>query len=415
MSSLELAEGARRAASLSPRAVAKARPLAVEITDDLKAIEELWRAFESEAVCSPYQRFDWVRSFAGAFSGRDGFDVRVVIVRQDTGRPLLVMPLALNRRHGLTIASLVGGKQANFHLPLFARGMADQIASEMPAILKGVARSAQIDAFMFENVPLVWGDERNPLVLGVTNPGPNDAYELELTDGPESVLKRIGSSESRRKLRKKEKALAQCGTLNWRLARTTDDIEAVLDCFFHQKSERFRALGIRNLFQDELLREFIHRACFNGLDAGLPAVELYGLWLDNRIVATFGGAVDRQRLSCMINSFDGAPDVARYSPGYILLSKVIRAQHELGRTVIDLGVGEARYKTEVCDRTAELRDVFVPITPKGRVYVALSTRLSAVKRFVKQTPWAWELVRLARAARARLTSRPSVEENPGKH
>jgi CelD/BcsL family acetyltransferase involved in cellulose biosynthesis len=176
----------------------------------------------------------------------------------------------------------------------------------------------------------------------------------------------------------------------------------VLDCFFQQKSERFRDLGIRDPFDDETSRDFIRNACFNGFDAGLPAIELYGLWLNDRLIATFGGAVDQQRLSCMINSFDASPDVARYSPGYILLTKVIRAQYEMGRTVVDLGVGEARYKTEVCETVSELVDVFVPITAKGFAYVALSTRLNALKRFVKQTPWAWRTVCMARAARAKM-------------
>ena len=401
MSSVELAEAARPGAALSRGHFVKPRPIALEITDDLGLIEHLWRAFENEGVCSPYQRFDWVSAFASAFAATDGFDLRIVLARQDAGTPLLILPLALHRRHGLTIASSVGGKQANYHLPIFPRGMGSQVASELPNILTEAAKMAGIDAYVFENVPAVWGEERNPLVLGVTSPGPNNAYELELTGDAESSLKRIGSSESRRKLRKKEKALAQWGQLTWRLARTPEDIDAVLDCFFHQKSERFRALGIRDPFEDESLRRFIRNACLNGLDQGLPAIELYGLWLDGRILATFGGAVDRQRLSCMINSFDGDPDVARFSPGYILLAKVIRAQHEAGRTVVDLGVGEARYKTEVCDRIVELRDVFMPVTAKGWAYVTLNTRVSAIKRFVKQTPWAWRAVRLVRAARAK--------------
>jgi CelD/BcsL family acetyltransferase involved in cellulose biosynthesis len=403
MSSLELAEPAQPVAGLSPGGLARTRPLRLEITDVPAAIEDVWRAFEIEGVCSPYQRFDWARSFASAFAADEGFSLQVLVLRQDDGRPMLLLPLALHRQHGLTIASLIGGKQANYHLPVFARGMGPQIARDLPDALRNVARSLRIDAYAFENVPLVWGEERNPLLLGVTRPGPNEAYELELRGSPDTLLNRIGSSESRRKLRKKEKALAQLGELTWRLARSPDDIEAVLDCFFHQKSQRFRALGIHDPFKDEASRRFIRSACFSRPDAGPPAIELYGLWFGKRIIATFGGAVDRQRLSCMINSFDASPNVARYSPGSILLTKVIRAQHDLGRSVIDLGVGGARYKTEVCDRTIELRDVFVPITPKGWIYVTLGTRLSAIKRFVKQTPWAWEAVRLARAARARLT------------
>src|SRR5215213_9062414 len=139
MSSLELAEPAQPVAGRSPGGLARIRPLRIEITDDPAAIEDVWRAFEIEGVCSPYQRFDWVRSFASAFAADEGFSLQVVVLRHDDGSPLLLLPLGLHRQHGLTIASLIGGKQANYHLPLFARGMAPQIARDLPDALRNIA------------------------------------------------------------------------------------------------------------------------------------------------------------------------------------------------------------------------------------------------------------------------------------
>jgi CelD/BcsL family acetyltransferase involved in cellulose biosynthesis len=102
----------------------------------------------------------------------------------------------------------------------------------------------------------------------------------------------------------------------------------------------------------------------------------------------------------MFNSIDSSGDINRCSPGELLLAQIIRRQCELGRQVFDLGVGEARYKTALCDEVEDLIDVFVPATARGRLYVMAVQRLVAWKRRLKQTPWAWRAANLLRTARA---------------
>lgn len=62
------------------------------------------------------------------------------------------------------------------------------------------------------------------------------------------------------------------------------------------------------------------RACLDGLTAGNPAIELHALVTGNRIVAVYAGATHRGRFHAMINSFDPAPEIARTSPGDLLMS-----------------------------------------------------------------------------------------------
>src|SRR3954464_7820985 len=103
MSSVELAEP-RASRTVSPVS-AKKREAAVEIIEDLDAIESLWRSFEDQAVRSPYQRFDWIQPFVKAFAEPEPFRARVVVLRDDSGRPRLLLPLAIRRRHGMTVAA----------------------------------------------------------------------------------------------------------------------------------------------------------------------------------------------------------------------------------------------------------------------------------------------------------------------
>ena len=58
---------------------------------------------------------------------------------------------------------------------------------------------------------------------------------------------------------------------------------------------------------------------------------------------------------------------------------------------LDLGVGEARYKTTICDDRDDLVDTFFPLTAKGRAYASFSQAKRALKRRIKASPLALKL------------------------
>jgi CelD/BcsL family acetyltransferase involved in cellulose biosynthesis len=392
--------------SFSPQArMARAgdMPLVAEVSADLAAVEGAWRRLEWTGVCSPYQRFDWIASYAATMCVGQGAATHVLTIHRKGGEPLLLLALALEVRGGLRIAAPVGGKQANYHVPVMARGAGAALAPEiMQKVLREAATRLGVDVFAFRNLPLVWDDEPNPLVLSGATPSPSSVPTTALPRNADLLLGKAGTSEARRKLRRKEASLAALGDLAYRVARTREDVDGILEAFFRQKNERFRELGIASPYTEEAARGFIRVACLAGLDHGRPAVELHGLSLDGRVIAVYGGAVDARRFSCMFNSFDQAPEIARFSPGDILLTRLIRTQCSLGRTALDLGIGEARYKRLFCKEAEDLVDVFFPVTMKGRLCAAALKRLVAAKRYVKQTPWLWSLAQALRTGRSKL-------------
>ena len=370
----------------------------VEFVADLAVVEPLWRELQDKGVCSPYQRYDWVKAYADAFAAAEGFAPRILLVRDALQRPCLLLPLGVARRHGITTAAPLGGKHANYHLPILT------LEAPSPAALRPLLREAGrrlgIDTYVFGNCPLAWRGVPNPIAQG-GRPSPSNGYRLALDPDCESSLKRAFSAETRKKLRKKEKRLGQLGPVIHLLARTEAEVERILAAFHDQKRARFRELGIANPFEDAPAQAFIRAAAFAGLAEGRPAIELHALLAGERIVATFGAAIDPSRCCGMFNSFDTEAEIARSSPGELLTIAVIRACCGAGRSVFDLGVGEARYKSSVCEEAEELVDVTLPVTARGRLYAATRDALQRVKRLVKRTPWVWRLIGAARRAARR--------------
>ena len=254
-----------------------------------------------------------------------------------------------------------------------------------------------VDAYVFSNCPLAWNGVPNPFAEN-GRPSPSNGYRLSLDADCEATLKRAFSSETRKKLRKKEKRLGELGPLSHVVARSEAEVDLILDVFLRQKADRFRELGIANPFADEPTRGFLRAAAVAGLKEGKPAIELHAIRAGEHTVATFGAAVDAARCCGMFNSFDTEPEIARSSPGELLTIHVIRWYCRSGRKIFDLGVGEAHYKNSICDEPEELVDAVLPVTARGALYTAGLDGFQRAKRYVKQTPWAWRLVgRLRRA------------------
>lgn len=359
--------------------------LRAEILPGLAEAEELWRALEARAgrLATPYQRFAWISAYVSALPDPSG--IRVLVVRDAAGRPRLLLPLCLHRSFGVRIARVVGGAQANFHLPLFADPEAAALApGALRRALRGAARAAGIDVFLLGSQPRNWDGRPNPLAAGAPA-APSDAYGMRLDPDPEASLRRAFSADARKKLRAKERRLAESlGPLACIRAETPAACAAFLAAFHAQKAARLAAQGLRDPYADPAIRTFLARAAA-GPD---PAIEIHALVAGRtgRVLATFGGAVDALRYSGMFTAFDADPDIARSSPGDLLLQHLVRDQAARGRRSLDLGIGEARYKQNTCDETIAIAQPILPVTLRGRAYALAAAGFIRAKRRIKRDP-----------------------------
>ncbi|AWN50003.1 GNAT family N-acetyltransferase [Methylobacterium terrae] len=367
-----------------------------EILPGLAAAEAPWRALEAmpSVVMTPYQRYDWVAAFATALPRKAR--PCPVLLRDPDGRPLALLPLAVTREAGIRVARMIGGRHANYHMPVFAGPEAAALPAEAyRQALAQAGRRAGIDVIHLVDQPRIWDGVENPLAHGPASP--SDGYGLALEADPDAVLKRLMSGDARRKLRQKEKWLvAALGPVEHRVAADRAEGEAILSAYLAQKAVRFAQAGISDPFADPAARAFLAEAHRAG------ALELHALRTgDGRILATFVGAVDARRFSGMLTSFDPDPALARFSPGDLLLQALIRDQALRGRTAFDLGVGEARYKASVCDETIALVDAVLPVSLRGRAFGLAAEAGGRLKRRIKRDPRLWALVGRLRKAVAR--------------
>jgi CelD/BcsL family acetyltransferase involved in cellulose biosynthesis len=399
-----LAERAAKPASALSLALApgrdseRARPWhSVTITHDLAAIAADWRELEARALVTPYQALGWIAPFVETVGAAHRQDFRHVVLRDAGELAQAILPLVITRRSGIRFAEFIGGKHANYHMGLYAPGFAAALdpATTRAMLAEIGAGIGGLDGFIFVNQPVEWQGVANPTALLAAGPSPSGAYKLALMQHDcEGTLKRAMSTHARKKLKNKRNRFAGFGASALVRAVAPDEIERIIDAFLAQKAVRFAAMGVPDPFAEPGLRDFLRDAATIRLDEP-PALELYSLDVEGRSVATYVGAVQGQRFSGMATSFDMDSEIAKTSPGEILLVDLIKLKCQEGIRVFDLGVGEARYKTTICDDRDELVDTFLPLTAKGRAYAWFSRAKRVAKRRIKGSPLALKVAQRA--------------------
>ncbi len=377
-----------------------ALPFQVSICTDMAAVRPAWEALTREAPHSGYQRHDWQDAFMRHLGA--GALPCIVVLTDAAGRPQGLLPLTVTRKRGIAVASFIGAKHANFAMglwrPAFARGLD---AATLRALFREIARQApmRIDLFALCHQPEVWQGHRNPLAALPHRPSPSFGHHLSLGPDADAVVARVVSPESRKKLRKKERALGAEGPVRFVVARDAATITRFIDAFLGYKALRFAELGIANVFAAPGTRDFLIEAA----SGTHPALEICALMVGDEPAALLGGTVAGGRYSGMFNAMAPGPQ-QRYSPGELLLHHLIRDCCERGLTLFDLGVGEAAYKRHICDGTDVLFDQTIPVTAPGRAAALAMDLACRAKRRVKQSEALWPMVVKLRRLRGRRTA-----------
>jgi CelD/BcsL family acetyltransferase involved in cellulose biosynthesis len=369
----------------------------IEVADTMEAAEGPWRALlAQDCFATAYQDFDLCALWFRHVGAPAGFRPFVVVGRDAAGNPLFVWPLVRKSVGGCQVASFFCGRHANAGTTLWRNDIAANITlPDLQAILQTIAARG-IDALALHNQPAQVRDVPNPLLLLPHRSAPDKSYSLSLDGTADEIIARRYNADTRRKLRRKERHLAELPGYRYVRVATPEQADRCVSEFLRQKAARLAARGIANAFDEPGVDAFLRAACRKGLTDGAPLVEIHALACDSEILALFAGIHDRHCFSTMFNSYT-LGEQARMSPGLTLLLKLVDDCARRGFDTLNLGVGAAEYKSSLCDTVEQPFDSFIGLTARGKVFAAATRAMRAVKSAIKNNPRLWELVSKGRA------------------
>ncbi|RWB72288.1 GNAT family N-acetyltransferase [Mesorhizobium sp.] len=374
-----------------PRPLASIRDGLATLVSDGAGLAS-YTEFCASALFAPAQSPCWLRNWVS----KTDADIVIATLIMD-GRPALSLGLEVVSRGPFKVARFAGGRHANGNFA--AADMRQMPRIDGPAIRSLFSAIAEAR----RDIDLVSLERLLPDLDGVANPlaalphfaSPNLALAVDLAGGFDALLARASGKRKRKKHRSQTRKFEAVGTFRRIASRTRDEVDRLLDAFYDMKEQRFRKMGIANVFGEQGVRAFFRALFADALAEERPAFLLHGLEVAGKLRAVTGSSRSGKRLICEFGAI-AEDDLAFTSPGDYLFFDNIQEACEQGFGVYDFSVGDEPYKRLWCDLAVQHFEVLAPLTLKGRA-LAIGVRQGArAKVFIKNNQTVWKLTKMLR-------------------
>lgn len=374
------------AASLRPAADAAG----LRVATSLDEAEPAWRAAELSLVHTAFQTFDWLSTWVETLGTEVAIRPLVVLV-EEGGRPLMLIPLGLARRRGITTITFLGGEVTDYHAPMVAGDWQQRLGPEgfAPLWARILAALPRADLLRLGQMPQD--------ILGVPNPfatlpgaQPSDvALSLRLPASVEAFRRGLRSNLAA-DTRRKRRRLSEIGTVEHAIAHTPAEMAEAVAAMAERKSRRFLETTGSDPFARPAFRAFYDR--MSQRTPGDGQVQASVLRVGGEVVAAHWGMVHRGRFYYLMIGWS-AGDWFRYSVGRILIDELIAAAIGDGLEVFDLTIGDEAYKSDWANQRLTLLTLDHALSPAGRLVLAVEAAHLALREKAKRVGWLRALVR----------------------
>ena len=356
----------------------------LRISGSFEEVEPVWRAMETTGDALVFQTYDWQAAHYRAIGHKHLLQLCLVIIETTDGQPLMLLPLGIVRRPLSRVLTWLGGRLTDYNGPILARDAArlfDQQQTE--SLWQEICRKLpNFDYTDFQRQPADIGDQPNPFWQLGTYVNPLYGWQTRLSSDWITYYSEKRSGETRRKERKKEAKLAQHEPIDFFIAQTEEEINAIVAALVAQKSASYTQKGVKCLFRDAAYIDFIRAFTLAHARSGLAV--LAGIKVQNEIIATQWGLIRGDHFCCLVLSRDHGR-FARYSPCNILLRRLLEWCCGRDIKIFDFTYGNEAFKDHWCDRKVELYDSYLPVTFRGRLIVGGIAVLNSMQRSLRRS------------------------------
>ena len=262
-----------------------------------------------------------------------------VVVRDAQSNPLMLLPLAMERRCGVRVLGFIDGGLSDYNAPVLFQSAANVDEQMAREIWKDVYDALpRFDVLILEKVPKFVLDIPNPLGFLVSAPERNSGHVVSLTEQRwrESQRRSAEIKDSRRQMRR----LEAIGPVRFLMASKKDTSEKILEKMIEQKRRRYLETRGLDGFERPGYREYFRAMTRHYWPSG--CIHISALLVGDDIVATHWGLFTTDRFYYLMPAYEA--NWSKYSPGRLLMEELVRWCQEQGLPSFDLGIGDEKYK-----------------------------------------------------------------------
>jgi CelD/BcsL family acetyltransferase involved in cellulose biosynthesis len=321
-----------------------------------------------------FQSREFLEIWTSTIGKAGGIESYLLVVRNDDGRPVLYLPLAIETKFNIRILRFMDCGVADYNAPVMKAGLALSRQEFKGLWAQVLSLLPRFDVIDLKKIPGEVSGTINPLThLDCASHG-EDGHSLLLRGADTAAVGRP-SIGLRRKLDREHRKISELGAVEFIVNPTGELAGLVTKKLFALKRRKYVQTRIPDFLAMPGVADF-YRAVVSTKWLGKIG-HLSALLIDNTVISAHIGYVGRGSFYYILPAYDVA--YARYRPGHLLLRELIDRSAQQGNETFDFGVGDESYKQTWANRRLPLYDHERAITAAGQVYL----QMRRVRRFLK--------------------------------
>lgn len=370
--------------------------LTIEVFRSFSEVEVKWRKAQQDCDCYGFQTFEWLSTWHETIGAAEHIEPYIVHIADTSGNALMLLPLGIQRRLGLTFVTFLGGPLADYNAPIIRADFAASFnGATIDRLMARILRKLpKVDVIAFENLPSIIDDAANPLAQLPDAIHVCNAWVATL-GATFADFKRRRSAKFFSTTARKRRRLSEIAATKVCIAQSRNTVAEIMRVLVRQKRRRWQEVGAPDLFAKPGYLAFYSTLAERHFSTGL--IQTSALQVGETIVATHWGMVFRNRLYWLMPTYE-VGDWTRLSVGQILMQSLIEWGISHGIERFDLTIGDEAYKRLWADHTLPLHECIRGLTVKGKLY----REFRLIDRKIKK--WAERAERLRKFAEVRTRS-----------
>jgi CelD/BcsL family acetyltransferase involved in cellulose biosynthesis len=352
-----------------------------------------WPDANDSSGCALYvfQSRTFLRAWEASYGAAHKAELCLIEVRDQNQRPVLFVPFCIMQRYGARILSFVDDGVSDYNAPILFENAPHWDVAGASALLKQIfAALPPFDMVAFEKMPQEVEGRPNPF-WGLSNRDCAAGTHWITLERPMPEIEQ--SIRGHSSIAKRAKALRRAGRYRFLVTRDAQERATFLETMLQQKQKRFEDTKVPGFETHPEKRRFFELV--TEPLAAVNALHFSVLTMDDAVVATMWSVTRKRHYCAMITTFeDGIWN--KYSPGKVLMVRLIEALKADDYECFDLGFGNEPWKQDFANLEIPMRDYVVARTLRGRIALACQQTIEGLRTtrlYKRLRPLKWELLR----------------------
>lgn len=340
------------------------------LTEELK---EDWQEFEKKSFHHIFQTFRWQKLWLEKQIEYKNDVQNYTILVYENKKLIMILPFNIRSKFSIKTLSWSGFPFSDYNIPLMIKGK-ELSKDEFIIIWKLILDSIQnCDCIVLNNQPEKILYQNNPFYNFLDNKINNQYYGIKFNQEFELKKKEIEN------IRYQINRLKKIGKLNFKIAKDKDEKKKILDFIVQHKSKQYINTNAWNLYKQKKNKDFF-------LSSNLIMEEksyITYLQINNEIIAAHSGYVYKNICYYLFPVYN--INYHKYSPGKILLKKIIDDSKLNSLDYFDLTIGDEDYKKSYSNNKFYSATALQAVNIKGNLYILLLRFKMILKKFLKRS------------------------------